>query len=50
MNSEFTVIIIFSLFMLVAIMYNINLALGIALSFLILGGLEVALNLILLML
>jgi hypothetical protein len=46
--SEFLVIVLFCLFTNTAVLANINFFFGIALSFLILGGLEVALTLMLL--
>ena len=48
LNSEYLIIILFCLLANLSVIYNLNIVFGIALSFLILGGLEIALNLILL--
>lgn len=46
LNSEFLVIILFCLFTNAAVLVNINFFFGVSLSFLILGGLEIALTLL----
>lgn len=48
LNSEFLIIMLFCLFTNTAVLFNVNIAIGVSLSFLILGGLEIALTLMLL--
>jgi hypothetical protein len=50
MHAEFAIILLFFIFMVVSVYYSINILFGLAYLILILGGLELALNIILLLL
>ena len=50
MHAEFAIILLFFMFMVVSVYYSINILFGLSYLILILGGLELALNIILLLL